>query len=237
MLSSICRRCPLFGGRKPLKRNESVGRPLATSAARNADAPGNRHHRNMVPDGQRNQAEAGVGDARHAGVRHQGHARAAFEIEHQFRGAGQFIVFVIADGAGCDAVVVQQLLRLPGIFAGNLVGFLEHAHRPQRDVFEIADGRGHQVESRRQRAFRVRARVISRLHAGESNIGYNAWSCRVYFASLAAFFASFAVKGFDSALARAKASNRRGRKGTRKGREESRLVESQPDMQHRPPVH
>ena len=29
-----------FGGRKPLKRNESVGRPLATRADRNAEAPG-----------------------------------------------------------------------------------------------------------------------------------------------------------------------------------------------------
>ena len=97
MLSSVCRRCPLFGGRNPLKRNESVGRPLATSAARNADAPGNRHHRNMMPDGQRNQAEAGIGDARHAGVGNQCDSRAALQIEHQFRGAGHLIVFVIAD--------------------------------------------------------------------------------------------------------------------------------------------
>ena len=34
------RRSPRLAGRNPLKRNESGGRPLATSAARNADAPG-----------------------------------------------------------------------------------------------------------------------------------------------------------------------------------------------------
>ena len=128
----------------------------------------------MVPDGERNQPKARVGDTRHARIRHQRHARAAFEIEHQLRSAGQFIVFVVADGSGGDAVVIQQLLRLPGVFAGDLVGFLEHPHRPQGDVFEVANGRGHQVESRRQRAFRVRHRVVARLHEGESNIGYDA---------------------------------------------------------------
>src|SRR5262249_7365501 len=38
--SSAVRRAPAFGGRNPPKRKESVGRPLATSADRNADAPG-----------------------------------------------------------------------------------------------------------------------------------------------------------------------------------------------------
>src|ERR1700719_4626394 len=38
--SSAARLSPRFGGRNPLKRNESVGSPLATSAARKADAPG-----------------------------------------------------------------------------------------------------------------------------------------------------------------------------------------------------
>jgi len=99
----------------------------------------------------------------------------ALEIEHQLRSAGQFIVFVIADRTAGDAVVVQQLLGLAGIFASNLVGFLEHAHRPQRDVFEVANGRGHQIEPRRESAFRIRARVIPRLHEGESNIGYDTW--------------------------------------------------------------
>ena len=50
------------------------------------------------------------------------------------------------DGARRDAVVIEQLLRLPGIFAGDLVHFLEHAQGTQRDVFQIADGRGHKVK-------------------------------------------------------------------------------------------
>ena len=122
--------------------------------------------------------------------------------------------------------MVQQFLRLAGVFTGDLIGFLEHPHRPQRDVFQVADGRGHQVESRRQRAFRVRDRVVSRLHQGESNIGYNAWSCDWavhFFAALAAFFASFAVKGFESALATAKALDRRGRKESPRTRKSHRL--------------
>ena len=40
MVSRNVFRWPGFAGRNPLKRNESVGKPLATSAARNAEAPG-----------------------------------------------------------------------------------------------------------------------------------------------------------------------------------------------------
>ena len=40
MFSSSSRRFPCLGGRNPLKRKESVGKPLATSAAKKADAPG-----------------------------------------------------------------------------------------------------------------------------------------------------------------------------------------------------
>ena len=73
-----------------------MGRPLATRAARNADAPGIGTHWNMVSDGKRNQAKAGIGDAGHTGVRDQRDSRSAFQVEHQLRRASQFIVFVIA---------------------------------------------------------------------------------------------------------------------------------------------
>jgi hypothetical protein len=40
MASSAVRLAPAFAGRNPPKRKESVGKPLATNAERNADAPG-----------------------------------------------------------------------------------------------------------------------------------------------------------------------------------------------------
>ena len=147
---------PAFARKEAAEAKRVCGQAAGHQRRQKRRRPRNRHHWDMVSDRQGDQAEARVGDPRHAGVGHQGHARPALEIEHQLGGAGQFIVFVIADRARRDAVMVQQLLRLPGIFAGNLVGFLEHPHRPQRNVFQVADGRAHQVKSRRQRAFRIR---------------------------------------------------------------------------------
>jgi hypothetical protein len=41
--------------------------------------------------------------------------------------------------------VVQQLLRLAGVLAGNAVGFLQHPERAKSDVFKIADRRGDKI--------------------------------------------------------------------------------------------
>jgi hypothetical protein len=43
--------------------------------------------------------------------------------------------------------MMEQLLRLARIFAGHDVGFAQHAQSAQRDVFEIADGSGDQVQA------------------------------------------------------------------------------------------
>ena len=72
-----------------------------------------------------------------------------FELDHQFRRARQFIVRVIADQFLVNAVVLQQFLRLPRIFAGDQVRFLQHAKRPQRNIFEVADRRRHQIQAAR----------------------------------------------------------------------------------------
>ena len=57
-------------------------------------------------------------------------------------------MLVVADGAGRDAVVAEQFLRLARVFAGDLIHFLQHAQGTQRDVFQIAYGRGHKIECR-----------------------------------------------------------------------------------------
>ena len=57
------------------------------------------------------------------------------------------VVLVAADGGGCDLEVVEQLLRLAGVFAGDAVGALENIEGAQSDVAEVADGRGDEVEA------------------------------------------------------------------------------------------
>ena len=69
---------------------------------------------------------------------------------------------VIADQFLVNAVVLQQFLGLPRVFAGDQVGFLQNADRAQRNVFQVSDRRGHQVQATASRSF-CRPSVIMRL--------------------------------------------------------------------------
>ena len=72
---------------------------------------------------------------------------AGFECFDQFGGA---VRARCAGGSlrwGCDLEVVEQLLRLAGVFAGDAVDALEHIEGAQGDVAEVADGRGDEVEA------------------------------------------------------------------------------------------
>ena len=60
-----------------------------------------------------------------------------------------FVVVVIADERLPDVVMVQKYLGVPGILARDPVRFAQNADRPERDVFQISDGRSHQVEDAR----------------------------------------------------------------------------------------
>ena len=42
--------------------------------------------------------------------------------------------------------MTQQLAGAPRVFGGDHIAFLERPHRPQRDIFEIPDRRGHEVK-------------------------------------------------------------------------------------------
>ncbi len=94
---------------------------------------------------QSHQTIAGVADQRNAGITDQRNLRALLHGQHQLGSASQLIVFVIADQRFLDAVMVQQLLRVAGIFAGDLIDFLQNTQRAQGDVFQIADRCSDQV--------------------------------------------------------------------------------------------
>ena len=89
---------------------------------------------------------AGIGNQGHAGVADESNLRALFERDDQFRRPGHFIVFVVADKRFVNVVVRQKFLRMPRVFAGDLVGFFQDAQSAQRNVFEIADGRADKVK-------------------------------------------------------------------------------------------
>ncbi len=65
------RRWPSFAGRKPSKKNRSVGRPATLSAASAAEAPGTAITGEPGLARRAHQLEAGIGNQRRAGVRNQ----------------------------------------------------------------------------------------------------------------------------------------------------------------------
>src|SRR6266487_633003 len=109
-----------------------------------------------------------IGDQRHTGVAHERDFRALLQGHDQLRGARQLVVLVIADERLVDVVVSKQFLRVPGILAGDLIGFLEDAQRAKRDVLEIADGRPDQIEAAAG-CCRGSRRGILHAHAEESS--------------------------------------------------------------------
>ena len=65
----------------------------------------------------------------------------------QFGGAMPLVVLVAAHGRRGDGEVVEQLLRLARVFAGDAVGAPEDIEGAQGDVAEVADGSGDEVEA------------------------------------------------------------------------------------------
>src|SRR3984957_6894938 len=112
-----------------------------------------RHNWHALLNRQRDQAISWIGNSRHARVRDQRDARALLYRFYWFRRLPRLMVFVIARRPRGDRKMVEQLLRLPRIFAGDQVNFFQYAQRPQRNVFEIPDRRSDQI----QRGFSVRS--------------------------------------------------------------------------------
>jgi hypothetical protein len=103
-------------------------------------------HRDAGVDGSAHQPVPGVGNQRHAGVGDQRDHGAGDQAGSEFFGALRLIVVVIAHGGLVDMVVIQQLARLPRVFARNQIGFTQHADGAIGDVLKVPDGRSHYIE-------------------------------------------------------------------------------------------
>ena len=90
---------------------------------------------------------SGVGDAGRARVADDGDARAGVESGDKLRGAAGLVVLVVADGGGTDLEVVEELLGLARVLASNFVYRAQYTQSAQGDVFEVADGRGDEIEA------------------------------------------------------------------------------------------
>ncbi len=116
---------------------------------------------------QGDEAVARIGDERHAGVADEGDFRALLEGKDKLRGASQFIVFMVAEERFVNVVVGEELLGVAGVFAGDLVHFLEDTKGAEGDVFEIANGGANEVEAAGGAGSIFRRSL--RVHANESS--------------------------------------------------------------------
>ena len=88
-----------------------------------------------------------ITDERHAGVADQRNLRALLHRDDKFGRPRQLVVFMVADERLPNVVVAEKLLRVPRVFAGNLVDFFQDAERTQGNVLKVADGRGNEVKA------------------------------------------------------------------------------------------
>src|SRR4030095_8690982 len=68
------------------------------------------------------------------------------ELLDQLRGAARFIVLVIADERFADLEVLQQMAGVSRVFAGDQIDAFQDFERAERNVTEVADGSGDEVE-------------------------------------------------------------------------------------------
>jgi hypothetical protein len=92
-----------------------------------------------------------VGDERCAGIAKQCYRVAVFQTLEYLRRAAGFVMFVIADEGLFNLIVLEKLLRLTRILAGDDRNFLtKDAQSTDCNIFQVSDGRRDYIESARQ---------------------------------------------------------------------------------------
>jgi len=135
------------GGEKADEEKLFIGQAGGGKGSEQCGGAWNGHDGDFVAEAKRDEAVAGVGDEGHASVADESDFRALLDGKDQFRGASEFIVFVVADERLVNVVVGKELLGVTGVLAGDLIHFLEDTKGTESDVFEITDGRADEIEA------------------------------------------------------------------------------------------
>ena len=148
--SSASRSCRAFcrGGRKPANRKASVASPADGERRQQRRRARQADHRVAGGDRLAHQLVAGVGDQRRAGVADDGDRLARRQLGQHARPLALGVVLVIGPRRPRDGVVGEQRAAVARVLAVDHVGPGQHGERPERDVGEVADRRGDEVEAR-----------------------------------------------------------------------------------------
>ena len=134
-------------GRQKAFEEEAVGRQAGDAErGEHRRGAGDRRHRGAGVLRGAHQPVARIGDQRGAGIGHQRDRAAVAEASEDFRPRRLRIVVVIGRERRLDAVAVEQPGGDAGVLARDEIGSRQRLQRPQRDVGEVSDRGGHQIE-------------------------------------------------------------------------------------------
>ena len=89
---------------------------------------------------------AGIGDNRRSCIAYQDNLRALLQSLKQFVRSGGFVVLVIAEHRLANTVIIQELYRVPRVFACDQVCLAQKADCSRRDIFQISYRSRYQIE-------------------------------------------------------------------------------------------
>ena len=98
---------------------------------------------------------AGIRDNRCSCVAYQDNLRALLQSLEQLVSSGGFVVLVIAECRLANIVMIQELYRVPRVFACDQVCLAQKAECSRRDIFQISYRSSYQIE----RAFAMRGPI------------------------------------------------------------------------------
>jgi hypothetical protein len=98
-------------------------------------------------DGLANEPGAGIAHARRSGIGDERYGGPGLYALDQFGGTGALVVLVATDSFFLDLEMIEKFLGLARVFAGDAVDIAQNFKRAQRDIAQIADGSGDEVEA------------------------------------------------------------------------------------------
>ena len=133
-------------GQEALEGPARSREPRRGHGGQHGRGPRDRHDPSAGSGPGGDQPLARIGDDGRPGVRHERQVRAGREVGQQVTLLRRPAPGVVAGGAGGDLVAVQEPAGDPRVLGGDQRDGPQHLERPHRDVAQVADGRGDDVE-------------------------------------------------------------------------------------------
>ena len=140
------RQSALLLRQKPLEAEAFAGQSARHESRNESGGTGQALHLDATRHSSTDKHESGVGDGGRAGIADEGHRFAGSETCGKGFGRLVLIELMVAHQARRDVVVLEKLSARPGVFGQYDIDLSEDAERTEGDVFQIADGRGDEVE-------------------------------------------------------------------------------------------